>query len=141
MEIRRFTFEDKELFKIAYTIREEVFINEQKVDRELEFEFEEESTHYLLFVEGNAAATARWRETPKGIKLERFAVLKEYRKKGLGQMILTRILEDVLPFNKPVYLHSQAIAFGFYRKNGFEVIGNAFIEADIEHFMMVLKKR
>jgi len=125
----------------ANQIRQVVFVEEQNVDPKLEYdEFETDATHYLFFVEGQAVATARWRETSRGIKLERFASLKEYRNKGLGALMLEDILEDILPLGKEIYLHSQLKAIPFYERHGFITEGEMFTEADIEHFTMRLKK-
>ena len=118
-------------------IRYEVFVVEQNVDPALEYENEEEARHYLLTGQGKAVATARWRQTPKGIKLERFATLKKERGKGYAAKLLLKMLEDVRPLNKPVYLNSQTTAIGFYEKYGFVRTGPPFFEADIEHYLMV----
>jgi predicted GNAT family N-acyltransferase len=141
MRIEKFNYQDKPLFDKAFEIRVNVFVEEQKVDCKFEKEFEEEATHYLLFDDNNnPIATARWRETTGGIKLERFAILRKYRKKDYGQIILEFILNDISSLDKYVYLHAQAAAAEFYRKNGFMVQGNVFMEADIEHYKMTLKK-
>jgi predicted GNAT family N-acyltransferase len=77
--------------------------------------------------------TARWRFTENGIKLERFAVLEEYRDKGAATALLKEVLNDVLKENKPVYLHAQVQVVGFYEKFGFKPVGDEFVEADIRH--------
>src|SRR6188768_1106762 len=83
----------------AFAIRHKVFVEEQQVDREEEYdEFDKTSKHYLVFAdEGIPAGTSRWRETKSEIKLERFAVLKEYRSKGVGSVMLRQVLNDVTP--------------------------------------------
>ena len=48
VEIKKFRFKDKELMKKAHKIRYEVFVIGQNCPEELEWEFEEESTHFLL---------------------------------------------------------------------------------------------
>jgi predicted GNAT family N-acyltransferase len=127
------------LEKIALDIRTEVFVKGQHVDPALEYEFEEESNHYLLFAGDKALSTARWRETPKGIKLERFATLPDFRNKGFGSIILKEILSDIIPLKKTIYLHSQDKAVRFYERHGFEISGDLFIEAYIRHYPMVFK--
>lgn len=126
-----------DLAKQANQIRQKVFVEEQNVDPALEYdEYESTAIHYLLSVEGVPVATARWRETPKGIKLERFATLTSHRNKGLGTILLEDILNDILPTDKKIYLHSQLNAIPFYKRHGFVIIGEQFTEADIEHFEM-----
>jgi len=142
-DIISFHFEERpDLAEKANQIRQTVFVEEQKVDPALEYdEFENVATHYLLSVDNMPVATARWRETTKGIKLERFATLKEYRNNGLGAMILQKVLDDVKSKNKRIYLHSQLKAIPFYERQGFIKIGEQFTEAEIEHFEMILKNR
>ena len=138
--IKVFTYSDNKLFDIASQIRDEVFCREQNVDKEIEFdEFESESTHYLIYKDKVPVGAARWRITEKGIKLERYAILKKYRKTGAGKEILYKTIEDVLSLNKKIYMHAQEYAIGFYKKYGFKVEGDSFIEADIVHFVMCYK--
>lgn len=119
-------------------IRRKVFIEEQNVPEEIEAdEHDEHSHHYLITTNNISIATARWRNTEKGIKLERFAVLSTYRNKGYGQLILNEILNDIVPLKKTIYLHSQDTAVNFYLKNNFVIEGEAFYEANIKHFKMI----
>ncbi|MEI6435202.1 MAG: GNAT family N-acetyltransferase [Bacteroidota bacterium] len=136
IEVKRFSFSDKELADQAFAIRRKVFVEEQSVDPALEYDHEEESHHYLLFLGETPIATARWRETEKGIKLERFAVLPSFRNRGIGEIILKEALKDVSSSGKLVYLHSQVKAMSFYERNGFFKVGEQFFEAGIAHFLM-----
>lgn len=129
-----------DLAKIASAIRNEVFIQEQYVDPALEHDaFDYTADHYLLYLENTPVATARWRYTENGIKLERFAVLKTYRGKGFGDLLLKEVLADVLPLNRPIYLHAQTQVIKYYKKHGFKKKGRPFYEANIEHYLMELK--
>lgn len=140
-EIRSFRAEESpELARISHRIRQEVFVDEQHVDPALEYdEHENEAMHYLLFHEGEAVATARWRETDKGIKLERFATLLSIRNQGIGSILLDHVLREVSKKGKTVYLNSQLKAIPFYTRFGFVKVGEQFTEAGIEHFEMVLE--
>ena len=91
IEIKKILFADKENMKKCFSIRKEVFIEEQRCDPKDEYENEEESIHFLLIHNNIECATARYRETNKGIKMERFAVLKAQRGKGYGLLILKAI--------------------------------------------------
>jgi predicted GNAT family N-acyltransferase len=128
----------EELDKVRF-IRKEVFVKEQHCPENLEWEFEEESHHFLAKIENVAVGTARWRITDSGIKLERFAVLKRFREKHVGATLLKAVLADVPTDKGPVYLHAQISAEGFYLKHNFEPKGDHFWEADIEHVKMVWK--
>ncbi|MCD4772136.1 MAG: GNAT family N-acetyltransferase [Bacteroidales bacterium] len=140
IKIQKFSTKDKKLAELAFQIRQEVFVDEQNVDPELEYdEFEDVSHHYLVFENDIPVATARWRETEKGIKLERFALLKKYRKCGIGTKLLKTLLKDILPLNKTIYLHSQVSSVNLYLREGFKISGEKFMEAGIEHYFMSLK--
>ncbi len=139
IRIEKFRFEDSEKISRSNEIRTKVFIEEQHVDPEIEYEFEEEGNYYLLYYKEIPIATARWRKTNSGIKLERFAMLKEYRGKRIGSTLLNEILKDVIPFEEKIYLHSQVIAINYYKRAGFVTVGEHFWEAEIEHVMMTFQ--
>jgi predicted GNAT family N-acyltransferase len=139
IEIKKFRFKDENLMKEAHRIRYEVFVIGQNCPEELEWEFEEESTHFLLIENDIPLASARHRKTEKGYKLERFAVLSEARGKGFGMLILKAILEDIKESNALKYMHAQEQVIPFYEKVGFEKSGNVFEEAGIMHYKMVCK--
>ena len=62
-----FSFSDKEHMDLAFSIRQKVFVEEQKVDRDEEYdEFEPSSIHYLVYVDEKPVGTARWRITKDG---------------------------------------------------------------------------
>ena len=139
-EIIKFQFSKKDLMKKAHDIRYEVFVIGQNCPEELEWEFEDESTHYLLIDNGVPKATARYRKTINGYKLERFAVLESERGKGLGHKILKRILFDLSNFKGLIYLHAQVDVIPFYEKIGFIKDGDQFEEAGIQHYKMYLNR-
>jgi predicted GNAT family N-acyltransferase len=141
MEIVRFTSGQLEYTALSRRIRYQVFVKEQQVPEALEYdEFEDASLHYLVFADGKAIATCRRRETSKGIKLERFAVIGEARGLGAGELMVRHLLQEVLPLNRPVYLHAQVQVAGFYSKYGFVTNGPRFEEAGIDHYLMIYKK-
>ena len=132
-----FRTNDRERSKIAFDIRQRVFVDEQKVSREEEYDsHEDESTHYLLLAEEQPVCTARWRFTDHGIKFERFAILSEYRNSGAGSYLVRKLLADVEQFHKPVYLHAQVAAVNVYKRAGFIPEGEIFYEANIPHYKM-----
>ena len=135
-KIIKFTVADKEKHALAVQIRTKVFVEEQNVDIDLEIENEEESIHFLLYYRRRPVATARYRTTDKGVKLERFAMLKEYRGKGLGNDLLRFVLNEARKKGKHIYLNSQARVTGYYEKFGFKRKGEPFYEAGIKHFLM-----
>ena len=142
LKIESFKIEDVDKFESVRKIRETVFIIEQQVAEEEEFdEFEEDSTHYLMRFSGKPIGTARWRTIRDKVKLERFAVLKEYRGKQYGDDLLEKVIADASELNKPIYLHAQLKAIPFYARRGFVKVGDLFLECDIEHYKMIFETR
>lgn len=133
----RFSGNNIELLQTALSIRNKVFVEEQGVPISIEYDnFDQNSNHYLIIYEGNPAATSRWRIVEEKIKLERFAVLKEFRGKNLGYHLLRETLFDTIIYRKPIYLHAQKSVIEFYKKYGFTKEGAEFSEAGIAHFLM-----
>lgn len=140
IEIVSFKTSDKEKASIVFDIRSKVFVEEQKVSREEEYDsYEDESMHYMLLVGKTPAGTARWRFTNSGIKLERFALLPSFRNKGYGTELVKAVLRDVLPNGKKIYLHAQVPAMSVYARCGFVPEGELFYEANIPHYKMVFQ--
>lgn len=133
---------DKQNLAAAFAIREQVFVDEQKVPRDAEYdEHEAVARHYIARLDGVPCGAARWRKTSQGVKLERFAVLPAYRNKEVGSYILRQVLQDVKAAypEQEIYLHAQLPAVPFYARQGFEQVGELFTECDIEHYKMVVR--
>ena len=137
LQVRKVT-DPPDLEKV-FAIRREVFVGEQNCPPELEWEFEDESNHFLATVDGEPAGASRWRKTDNGYKLERFAVLKKFRGLGLGQELVKAVLADLPEDAEYVYMHAQLGAIKLYEKFNFEKIGPEFEEAGIKHYKMVRK--
>ena len=137
IKIKKFQFEEKELMQTAHAIRHKVFVIGQNCPANLEWEFEEDSTHFLVFDNNKAVATARYRKTKNGYKLERFAVLESERGKSYGNIVLKAILADLSDFSGLIYMHAQIQVLPFYEKVGFIKEGTLFEEAGIMHYKMV----
>lgn len=122
-----------------FEVRRKVFVIEQEVDPKEEYdEFEESSKHFLAKHNGIICGTCRIRNTSNGIKLERFAVLKSYRGKGVGAALVVKCLEELNNASATKYLHAQLHAIPFYEKYGFKCTGPQFEEAGIQHFKMII---
>ena len=125
--------------KIAFAIRKKVFVEEQKVSEDIERdEFEYKANHALAYVGDKPVGTARWRQTQKGVKLERFAVLPKFRSCGVGKNLVHFILKELMN-SENIYLHAQEHVVSFYDRFGFVKKGDKFFEADIPHWLMELK--
>lgn len=128
----------KEL-ETAFAIRKKVFVDEQGVDPKLEWDNEDVSTHFIALLDNQPCGACRYRKTDKGYKLERFAVLKEFRGKRVGLALVAAVLADLPENAGDIYLNAQADAVGLYAKFGFAVEGEQFEEAGIQHFKMIKK--
>lgn len=128
----------------AFTIREKVFVGEQNVPADAEYDQHDRAAttrHYLARVEGQPAGAARWRPTENGVKLERFAVLPAFRNQRVGEALVQRVLADIraeAPDAAQVYMHAQLRAIPLYERTGFQKEGEMFEECDIQHYKMVL---
>lgn len=121
----------------AFAIRDKVFVHDQHVPARLEHEHDDVSHHFLATVDDIPAGAARWRKTEQGHKLERFAVLKEYRGKGIAAAMIKAVLSDLPKDATYIYLNAQIDAVTVYEKNGFIKVGQQFEEAGIQHYKMV----
>lgn len=123
-------------FEIIRHIRETVFVQEQNVPIDMEWdEFDAQAVHILAYVQGQAVGTARFLHDGS---ISRVAVLKQWRGLGVGrQMVLyLTALAKQRQYTK-VHLHAQVSAFDFYQKLGFELVGDTFEEAGILHQVAV----
>ncbi len=119
-------------------IRRRVFIEEQNVPVELEWdEFDESATHFLAALSGKTIACARLKTDGQ---IGRMAVLAEYRNQGIGQALLQFVLQEAATQAlEEVSLHAQVSAIPFYEKQGFTTAGEIFFEANIPHREMLKK--
>jgi predicted GNAT family N-acyltransferase len=129
----------------ALAIRNIVFVQGQNVPAELENDAHDrtDATHYLARTpDGTPCGAARWRCTENGVKLERFAVLEQFRNQEAGAALLASVLHDVQAAHPEatVYLNAQLPAVRFYERHGFEKVGERFTEAGIEHYKMEWKR-
>lgn len=120
-------------------IREAVFINEQNVPPEQEWDdLDRQATHFLS-VDGNyAMGTARLTKEANGFgRIGRVAVLKDWRGLHIGEAIIHAVIQEakLQGFNM-LTLSAQKYAVKFYQRFGFEVVGEEFLEVGIPHFDM-----
>lgn len=117
-------------------IRRAVFINEQKVPEELEWDEFDVSAQHVLVLNSLNEAVATGRIKADG-HIGRMAVLKDYRKQGIGSAILLVLLDIASRLKiEKVFLYAQVSAVPFYLKHGFECDGDEFMDAGIAHKTM-----
>ena len=136
MEIKVRLATTREELDHAREIRKKVFIMEQNVPEDVEIDqYEDTSKHIIALIDNRFIGTARWRKTENGIKLERFAVLKEKRGLGIGKELVRFILEQIK--TEPViYLHAQDHVISFYKKLGFYSVGDQFYAVSYTHLTL-----
>jgi len=117
------------------SIRLQVFVEEQQVPLELEWDNDDATAiHFLAYSKGRAIGTARLLDNGH---IGRMAVLKDYRKQGVGCQLLKACEETAL--NKGVMktrLNAQEQAIPFYEKHGYSVSSGKFMDAGIPHKTM-----
>jgi predicted GNAT family N-acyltransferase len=119
-------------------IRDVVFIREQGVDPALERDgLDDESIHYLAEIDGWPVGAARVRVLDDRFKVQRVAVLREARGKGVGEALMRFLMADLAAGKQATgrhfFLSSQSYAVPFYEKLGFSVCSDEYMEAGIAH--------
>ncbi len=134
--VRRAHWRDDEL--PIRRIREAVFVREQSVPLELEWDGKDPEYVQLLAYSPGGEAIGTARMSPSG-HIGRMAVLAGWRRNGVGSAMLTTLLtiarEEGL---SGVYLNAQTSALDFYIHHGFLAEGEVFLEAGIPHRRMRL---
>ena len=127
----------------SYQIRKTVFIEEQAVSYEEEFDLQDKDYIVYLLYEGQVPiSTARYKLINSDAKVGRVCTLKAFRGKHYGIQLMERIISDA--FNqgaKRIVLDSQLTAQSFYERLGFVAYGDIFLDANIEHTKMELKRK
>ena len=126
----------------VFTIRIRVFVREQRVPAEIELDTDDQrAIHFLAISSGRAVGTARVVMRHGDAKIGRMAVLKSYRRKGVGAALLRRaILAAKKLHARRIHLHAQVAVAGFYERMGFRAVGRVFDEAGIAHRKMILEE-
>ncbi|KKI93676.1 acetyltransferase [Bacillus sp. SA1-12] len=129
----------KEQLEDAFSVRRTVFVDEQQVPEEEEIDqFEDESTHVVLYDNGEPIGAARIRVLDGIGKLERICVLSSSRKKGAGKLLVLK-LEEIAAAQgvTKLKLNAQTHAIPFYERLGYETVSDVFMDAGIPHVTMI----
>ncbi len=136
----------------CFKIRKEVFVEEQGIPEELEFDnLDKTAIHCLIFSTENievmeqnkAVATGRLILSEDGtFKIGRIAVRKEERGKHYGDMLVKMLISKAFECGaRNVKLSAQVRAVKFYESIGFTTLGKVYMEDGIEHIGMELKQQ
>ncbi|MDO9285997.1 MAG: YbgC/FadM family acyl-CoA thioesterase [Aquabacterium sp.] len=125
----------------AGVIRKQVFVDEQKIPAELEWDAADAvCLHAVAYNRlGLPLATGRLLEHEPGVsKIGRMAVLAAMRGSRVGRAVLDALMQAARERgDRQLLLHAQSSAAAFYRRAGFEMQGPEFEEAGIPHQAMV----
>ena len=122
----------------AFAVRSIVFVEGQNCSYHEEMDSHElSSVHFLATIDGEPVAAARMRPVGDFFKIERLAVRKAWRGRGIGKEMFAFVLASIAETGcKKIKLHAQAYLVKFYEDFGFVQKGEMFTEANIEHFYM-----
>lgn len=120
----------------AQRLRIEVFVIEQSVPIELEWDESDEISIHAVAYDEDGQPIATGRLLPDG-HIGRMAVRKNLRGSGIGSQVLNTLLAEAKRIgHSKLILHAQIHAQGFYEKHGFIRAGEEFMEAGIPHMEM-----
>jgi len=136
--IYKFVENEREL-KGAFEVRRQVFTEEQNVPEALEFDRHDREALHVVVKDGEGViGTARVLFLANSqAKLERMAILKPFRRRGIGRGIISFLNEELKNRGvAQVILHAQCAAAAFYKSCGFEESSSPFWEVGIKHIKM-----
>ncbi|WP_318516966.1 GNAT family N-acetyltransferase [Photobacterium leiognathi] len=134
VEIKIVAFDDAHRGLIR-TVREQVFIQEQQIDPDIEFDNLDSAAVHVLVMDGDQPL-GTGRILADG-HIGRIAIMKSARGQGLGAKVVQALVEYAQQQGYPrVDLGAQTHAVDFYRKLGFMPYGDEFMEANIPHQAM-----
>lgn len=131
---------ESKVYQDAIQIRYEVFIKEQAFPEGSDIDHLEEDSEHLVLYDGdyNPLAAARIIEISKDVyRIERVVVLKEARKQGLGRILMNEMERRIKENGgQKITLKSESTAVGFYKKFGYQKVGEEFLDYHIMHQTM-----
>ena len=127
-------------FSIIRDIRKNVFMDELGIlESELFDEHDKVCDHFIIFDGKNAVGVVRFVEINQDIKLERMAILQEFRTKNHGKNCISQLREYYQSKNySKMFLDSIYSVRNFYKKCGFIEEGEIFQRVGIDHIRMSL---
>ncbi|SDJ23357.1 Predicted N-acyltransferase, GNAT family [Halovenus aranensis] len=123
----------------AYAVRQDVFVEEQNVSADEEWDGnDDDATHVVAYDGDYPVGTARLRTPEDGLaKIERVAVREPYRGRGIGRLLMDALEADAREQScSQALLHAQTAVEPFYQKRGYERTSGVFEEANIPHVKM-----
>ncbi|WP_034550759.1 GNAT family N-acetyltransferase [Carnobacterium funditum] len=128
------------IYKDSLSIRNKVFVDEQQVPPEMEVdEFETLTTYVVGYLDSIPVVTARLLPMDqRTYKVQRVAVLKNYRGKQIGKQIMAEIERFAIEKKRvSLVLGAQDQAIGFYSSLGYSINSEGYLDAGIPHHDMI----
>jgi predicted GNAT family N-acyltransferase len=120
-------------------VRTTVFIDEQRVPLELEFDDRDGACHHVLALDNGAPIGTARLDLAYGGKVGRLAVLADRRRDGIGRALMERLHAIARAHGAAkLWCHAQLTAVPFYERLGYTSVGPTFEEAGIDHVRMEL---
>lgn len=119
-------------------VRAMVFVAEQKVPRDMEFDEDDGKAEHFVAFDARHMVMGCARLLDNG-RIGRVAVLRPFRRRGIGRAVMEAVIARAkVRGMTSVHLGAQVQAQPFYEDLGFEAYGDVFDEAGIPHQMMRL---
>jgi predicted GNAT family N-acyltransferase len=120
-------------------VRTTVFIDEQRVPLELEFDDRDALCRHVLAIDHGAPIGTARLDLDYGGKVGRLAVLRNHRRHGVGRALMERLHAIAREHGAAtLWCHAQLTAVPFYERLGYRSLGSTFDEAGIDHVRMEL---
>lgn len=140
IHLLKLNFEDSD-FSIIRKIRKNVFTNELGISKSELFDAHDETCeHFILFDGKHVVGAIRFVDMQNNIKLERMAILPEFRSKNYGKRAISQLLDYYrTKGHTKMILDSIYSVRDFYKKCGFTEGGKIFQRVGMDHIHMSLK--
>ena len=118
-------------------VRDTVFVDEQRVPRDLEFDERDPLCCHVLAFDGATPVGTGRLDLDYGGKVGRVAVVATHRRAGIGTAVMERLHAIARERNQlGLWCHAQLTAVPFYERLGYVRSGPIFVEAGIDHVRM-----
>jgi predicted GNAT family N-acyltransferase len=119
IKIEGFYSDNPEYFQMSLNIRSQIFVEELGFDKHLEFDGKDNNaTHYIVLFDAQPVGCARWIEDNEKVKIDRFGIIKSYRSRGLGLLLIKFIKREISSVKKRIELLSITENVVFFIQQG-----------------------
>ncbi len=127
-----------DLGNLGLALRREVFINEQKVPPDEEFDaYDLTATHIVALLDGSVVGALRIVFLPEHAKFGRVVVGANWRGRGVASRMMRFAMDLARAHGETrFYLTAQSDKLALYEKLGFVAFGEEFLDANMPHYAM-----